>query len=352
MQVAKESILVAAVRTFCKCFAGIFGVLIGVLLIFFVLMMFTSPDIYPPKSSLMISPDAEGNRDLLSGSSPVILKLDIVGVIGTRDLTTEKIQNCLFDSREGMLGPDRVKAILLNINTPGGTVDDSDGIYRLLMDYKKKYQVPVYAYIDGLCASGGMYIASAADKIFASPSSVIGSVGVILGPAFNFSGLMDKYGVQSLTLTQGKDKDMLNPFRPWQPNEDDCLRNITAALYDRFLTIVTAGRPNLNRDKLVNEYGAQVFVGKQALENGYIDAADANYTMAVAELVKEAKIPEDMHYQVMTIEPMLPFFAELTREKFSLLTGKITHQFQINAFMSSELSGKLLYMYLPGMASQ
>ena len=67
---------------------------------------------------------------------------------------------------------------------PGGAADDSVGIYRALCEYKKKYNVPIYAFVDGLCASGGMYIACAADKIYATPSSVIGSVGVIMGPLF------------------------------------------------------------------------------------------------------------------------------------------------------------------------
>lgn len=65
---------------------------------------------------------------------------------------------------------------LVYINTPGGTVVDADGIYRALLEYKTKYDVPIYAYIDGLCASGGMYVALAADKIFASDVSLIGSV--------------------------------------------------------------------------------------------------------------------------------------------------------------------------------
>src|SRR6267154_4726908 len=115
MEYARESILVSAVRTFCKAFAGIIGILIGIVLIFFAMMMFSSPDIYPPKSTLVISPDANGNRDLLPQSSPVILKLDIQGVIGQGDLTTDKVQNSLFDSREGMLAQDRVKGILLYI---------------------------------------------------------------------------------------------------------------------------------------------------------------------------------------------------------------------------------------------
>src|SRR6267154_729814 len=158
-----------------------------------------------------------------------------------------------------------------------------------------------------------MYIASATDKILASPSSVIGSIGVILGPTFNFSGLMDKYGVQALTITQGKDKDMLNPFRPWQPGEDASLRNITLNLYDRFVSIVTTARPNLDRDKLINEYGAQVFVAENAQMLGYIDNGNADYDTAISELAKAAKIPENDMYQVLTIEPMHPFLSDLAQ---------------------------------------
>ncbi len=347
MEYSRESIIVSAVRTFCRSFAAIIGIAIGLGVAFICLMMFSSPDIFPPKSSLVISPDADGNRELLSPVSPVILKIDIVGVIGTRDLTTEKIKNSLLDSRTGMLAGNRVKAILLYINTPGGTVDDSDGIYRNLLDYKEKYQVPIYAYVDGMCASGGMYIASAADKVFAAPSSVIGSVGVLLGPTFNFSGLMDRYGVSSLTITQGKDKDMLNPFRPWVPGEDNSLRNITADLYMRFISIVTSARQELDTEKLINEYGAQVFVSKRAQELGYIDVSDSDYSTAVNALSQAAQLSDDKPYQVMTIQPARPFLSDLTEGKLSLLSGKITHKFQINSYMDSDLSGKFLYLYQP-----
>lgn len=347
MEFSRESILVSAVRTFCKSFAAVIGILIGAVLVFIGLNLFSGPDIYPPKSTLTISPDASGNRDLLPHTDPVVLKIDIAGVIGQGDLIADKVENSLLDSREGMLSNNRVKAVLLYINTPGGTVDDADGIYRALLAYKSKYQVPIYAYVDGLCASGGMYIASAADKIYASPSSVIGSVGVILGPAFNFSGLMNLYGVQSTTITEGKDKDMLNPFRPWVPGEDASLRAITADLYERFVSIVTSARPNLNKDALINTYGAQVFVSKRAQELGYIDVADSNYNTALTDLASQAQIAHDMPYQVMTIGPSHPWLSSLADGKFSLLSGKITHEFQFNSSMNSELSGRFLYLYQP-----
>ncbi len=349
MEFRNDSIIVSAVRTLCKAFAAIIGIMIGLILVFVTLKMFSTPDIFPPKTTLVLAPDANGSRDLLPQTTPVILRIDINGVIGQRDLTTAKIQNCLLDSREDMLSHNRVKAVLLYINTPGGTVDDANGIYRALLDYKQKYQVPIYAYVEGMCASGGMYIACTADRIFASETSIIGSIGVILGPTFNFSGLMDRYGVQSLTITEGKDKDMLNPFRPWRPGEDNSLRVLTASLYEQFVEIVTRARPRLDRDKLIEDYGAQIFVAQTAQKLGYIDVADTDYSTAVAQLAKDAQI--DSAYQVMKIEPVHPFLADLTDSKCSLLSGKITHTFQIGP-LSSEMSGRLLYLYQPGLEMQ
>lgn len=347
MNFARESIIVSAIRSFCTSFAGIVGVLIGLILIFICVAMFSAPDIYPPQSKLLIEPDANGSRTLLHQTAPVILKLNIRGEIGLKDLTYDNFNSLLLDSREGMLAHDRVKAILLHINTPGGAADDSDWIYEALMAYKKKFQVPVYAYVEGMCASGGMYVASSADKIYSAPSSIIGSVGVLLGPVFNFSGLMQQYGVQSLSLTQGKDKDMLNPYRAWQPGEDASLRAITASLYERFVNVVATARPNLDRTKLVNEYGAQVYIAKQAMEYGYIDNADATYGAVLTDLAAAANIAADTHYQVFSMQTAPSFLQDLVQNKFGLLSGKITHSFPGATHFNPELNGRFLYLYQP-----
>ena len=210
------------------------------------------------------------------------------------------------------------------MDTPGGTVTDSDAIYRALMEYKQKYKIPIYAFVDGLCASGGMYITSAADKIFATSSSVIGSVGVIIGPMFNVSQLMDKYGVHALNITAGKDKDMLSPFRPWKEGEDSSLRAITEALYQQFLSIVTSARPHLDKDKLINTYGAQIYDAALAEQYGYIEAANSSYSSALAALASVAQL-EEHHYQVFQISPPHFFFSDLASEKLELLRGKVTH---------------------------
>lgn len=348
MNYLKESIFVHALRTLCSTFAGAFGILVAFIVIFFFLTFFSSSQITPEKSEMTIEADAEGRRDVLSASSPVILRLDFHGILGDRDLTSAKIESILLDSQEGLLQHERVKAIFMHVNTPGGETTNCDGIYRALLAYKKKYNVPIYAFVDGLCCSGGMYITSAADRVYATPPSVIGSVGIILGPAFNFTDLMGKIGVQSLTLTEGKDKDMLNPFRPWKEGEAQSLRNILSGLYDRFVDIVTQSHPRLAKENLIDDYGAQVYLSNQAQALGYIDVADSDYNTAMRDLAEAAKIPQGTKYQVVKLSPPHSFLSEIAQKSSPLITGKLSHTFDVGQQQPSpDFAGKFLYLYTP-----
>lgn len=348
MNFTRESIFVNAARSFCTSFAAVLGVVIALVVAVIAITMVSGPNFLPPPAEPLIMPDASGERTLLSGSAPAVLRIDIRGVVGMGDVTGSKIREVLADSREGLLRGNRVKAILLHMDTPGGTVTDADAIYRALLNYKAKYNVPIYAFVDGLCASGGMYIVSAADKVFATPSSVIGSIGVIMGPTFNFSDAMAKWGIASLTLTQGKDKDELNPFRPWKPDEGASLRAITASMYTRFVDIVTKARPRLSKDKLIQDYGAHVFVAQEAQELGYVDEGNSDYSHALSALVQAAGIHEDEKYQVVLLSPPKPLFPEFIQGMANLKDGKITHKMEFSPYLSSELTGKLLYLYVPG----
>lgn len=350
MKFTHESIFVSAVRSFCTSFAALLGILLGIIVIIAVIAMASSSStLQPPKNDMAVLPDANGNRKILADTTPAILRLDIDGVIGLGDLTYQNIKRFLLDSQEDLLKSNRVKGILLYINTPGGTVTDSDQIHQLLLAYKKKYKVPIYAWISDLCASGGMYIVSAADKVYSASTSTIGSVGVILGPAFNFSQVMDKIGIQSLTLAEGKDKDMLNPFRPWQPGEEQSLRAITSSLYNQFVNIVVEGRSRVDREKLISDYGAQVFGSNEAEAIGYIDVANAEYNTALSDLAKAAGIAETQEYQVFKIQSPTNLLSQLTAGHSVLLSGKLTHIFQIGQNTTPELSGKFLYLYEPAL---
>jgi protease-4 len=339
----RESIWSAIVRRFFVSIAAVLGFGLGIFLLFAMFTVSSSQELLPPKSEIKIGVDAEGHRELLPMSDPAILRLNIHGVIGLDGLTATGIENILLDSREDFLAGDRVKGILLHLDTPGGTATDSYEIYHALMLYKKKYNVPVHAYIDGICASGGMYIASAADKIYCSPAAMVGSVGVILGPNFNFSAAMEKYGVQAVTLTEGKGKDELNPFRPWHPGEADSIQTIIAQSYEMFVTAVTEGRPRITREKLVDVYGAHIFSAQDGLSHGYVDTL-SDYPTALKEFAAACGIEEKQPYQVVQLAAPRSFLDDLAQGS-SILKGKVTHTFDFGPLARPELSGRLLYLY-------
>ncbi|MCB1107629.1 MAG: S49 family peptidase [Chlamydiia bacterium] len=347
MELKRESIFVSAVRSFCNVFAGFIGILIALFVIGIIVAAIAKPQMVSDKTQMIIAADADGNRTLLSHSAPAVLRLNIHGVIGSRDLNSKTVQSQLLDSRGGMLKGDRVKAILLHINSPGGTAFDAHDIYQSLIEYKEKYKVPIYAYINGMCASGGMMIACAADKIISSPIGIIGSVGVLMGPNFNVADLMERYGVKQLTITKGKDKDMLSPFRPWQAGEDKSLKDIVAYDYDVFVNLVAKARPRLSQAKLVNEYGAQVYDPIKAQEYGYIDEANGSYSKALAALVEEASISEP--YQVVELKILHPVLSDLIEGKSSILSGKIKHELSLPSELSPELMNRSLYLYSPSL---
>lgn len=346
----RESIFFSAIRAFFIALFAMVGICFGfILLIILVGVLAAGSSATTTELEMTYTPEivanADGVRKSLSKESPVILKLNVVGVIGADPLTTDAVRRQLEESREGSLKNNRVKAILLNINSPGGTVVDSDGIYRAIKEYKERYKVPVYAYVDGLCASGGMYVASAADKVFASDVSIIGSIGVLSPAFFNFTQLMEKIGVQALTLTAGKGKDELNPLRPWVPGEQDTLQHLIDYYYSQFVDIVTANRPNLDKKKLVDEYGAKVFNPIQAKEYGYINENGFDYSSSLKLLLKEIAIEDDF-YQVVELQKKT-WYSELFKTEWSLLKGKVTHEIRLSPDMHPDLMNQFLYLYRP-----
>ncbi|MEX0961672.1 MAG: S49 family peptidase [Simkaniaceae bacterium] len=343
MNLSRESIFVSALRSFAKALFGTIGALIGVGIIVVVFSLFLSKShVVMEQTTIQIEPDANGKRTPLSSNSPIVLKVNIQGVIGSRHKQSADYQRQFDDSQGFTLSEGRVKAVLLDINSPGGSAIDSDNLYRMIMTYKEKYQVPVYAFVNGLCASGAMYAACAADKIISTPVSIIGSVGVIMGPNFNVYELMQKYGVKQLSLIEGKDKDLLNPYREWSEEEAKPLKPVSEYLYERFVSIVALSRPRLTKENLKEVYGANIYPAPLALEYGYIDDYQGDYAEALDELVKLAKI--DGEYQVVSLKSQTPFLQDLIKEKSPLLTGKIKHEFFEETPFNKE---PFLYLFKP-----
>ncbi len=340
-----ESIFFASIRAFFTALFAMIGICVGIvpLIILIAAVAETSTTEMDTTYTQEIVANAQGDRKSLAKETPVILKINVEGVIGGESLSMGSIRKLLVESREGSLANNRVKAILLRINSPGGTVVDADGIYHAIKDYKERYKIPVYAHVDGLCASGGMYAACAADKIFASDVSLIGSVGVIVPSFLNFTQLIDKVGVQALTLSAGKDKDLLNPLRPWRPEEPKIFQDLIDYFYLHFVNIVVENRPHLDKNKLINDYGANIFNAVRAQEYGFIDAVENTQEGTLKRLLKQINI-EDDNYQVIEMQRKT-WFSELFKSEWPLLKGKIIHQIQLSPDFDSKLEGRFLYLY-------
>lgn len=161
-----------------------------------------------------------------------------------------------------------VKAIVLDINSPGGTVASVQNIYSEIL--KAKESKKVVALFRDVAASGGFYIAMAADKIVAEPGTITGSVGVIMQTS-NVEGLFDKIGVKVVPITSGKYKDIGSSFRPMSDAEKAILQDMVNDTYTQFFAAVKAGRPDVKPEDLAEYTDGRVFTGQRAYNLGFVD---------------------------------------------------------------------------------
>lgn len=162
----------------------------------------------------------------------------------------------------------QTKAVLLRVNSPGGTVAASQEVYALIHELRKAGK-PVVVSVGDVCASGCYYIASAADAIVANRGSLTGSIGVI-SQGLNFKGLLDKLGIADQTFKTGKFKDLASPTRTLNPEEVELLQNLINDSYEQFITDVSDSR-KINIDELRKVAQGQVYTGKQALGIKLVD---------------------------------------------------------------------------------
>lgn len=184
-----------------------------------------------------------------------------------------------------------VKAVLLRINSPGGGVTASDVMYGELKRFREKTGKPIIASMMDLGASGGYYIACAADRIYAMPTTVTGSIGVIMITP-DLSGLMRKIGVDTNVIKSGPLKDAGSPFRDMQDNERAVFQGMIDRMCERFLDVVAAGRAGkLSRDRIRELADGRVYLGEEAKALGLVDEV-GGLPEAIAAAKREAGIAE------------------------------------------------------------
>lgn len=314
MKLVRESLFSSTIRSFCISFFAVIGIVIAFFLVMLVFGAGKTSKALETSNFDVIIPDTNGRRYPLASNQPLLLRLDIVGPImpdngggmfAPSSVGLDSIRSALNESHMGPLKDNRIKGVLLYINSPGGAGYLCEPIYESIKEYSLKYQIPVYAYVEGYCASAAMYIACSAQKIYSNSSSVIGSVGAFW-KFFNYSQGMQKIGVENKTLTAGKGKDSMNPFQPWEPGSSDNYQTILDETYNQFVDVVAAARPKLSKSSLINKYGAEVFYSPTAEKLGYIDGAGYQYPQVVQLLAEEAGITGN-NYQVVQLLPKVKF---------------------------------------------
>lgn len=202
-----------------------------------------------------------------------------------------------FLSLKGLTRPDRIKeelekaakdkhikAVVLRINSPGGTVSGADVVLHELLAFKAEQNLPVVACLTGLATSGGYYVAQAADTIVAYPTCITGSIGV-LSMKLNLKGLMDKVGVDGEIVKSGRWKDFWSPFRPATPEEKRMMQEIIDDFYRGFVEVVAKGR-KLKLEEVRRVADGRIFTASQAKDLGLVD--QLGYLDDALEMAKKA----------------------------------------------------------------
>jgi len=203
-----------------------------------------------------------------SGSEKHTALIDLDGVISassqaSADRMTEGLRNAFED--------ENTAGVILRINSPGGSPVQSGYIYDEVRRLREIHpDVPLYAVITDICASGGYYVAAAADQIYADKASIVGSIGVISN-GFGFVKSLERLGVERRLIAAGENKGFMDPFSPLKPDEVAHFRSVIKDIHEQFIGSVEAGRgERLNAQE--NLYGGLIWSGERSLELGLVDA--------------------------------------------------------------------------------
>ena len=165
----------------------------------------------------------------------------------------------------------RTQGIVLRINSPGGSPVQAGYINDEIKRLRTKYpEIPLYAVVEDVCASGGYYVAAAADKIYINKASMIGSIGVLMN-GFGFTGTMEKLGVERRLLAAGENKGFLDPFSPMSDEQKGHAKQMLSEVHEQFIDVVRKGRGKRLKET-PDMFSGLVWVGQKSIELGLADA--------------------------------------------------------------------------------
>lgn len=248
---------------------GIFFKLMALCYVVFIVVMLRSP--------------AEGL--VRGGAEPYAAIIEVNGVIAAdQDASADNIITALREAFDDQ----QVLGVVLRINSPGGSPVQSGYVYDEINRLKQMRDLPVYAVIMDMGASGAYYIAAAADEIYADKASLVGSIGVV-GSGFGFTGTMEKLGIERRLYTSGEHKGFLDPFTPENPAEKEFWQGVLKVTHNQFIEQVRLGRGD--RLKETPEiFSGLVWSGEQAVEMGLIDGLSSTSQLVRTKFDSEEMI--------------------------------------------------------------
>ena len=206
---------------------------------------------------------------------------------------------------------DSIKAVVLVVDSPGGAVGASQEIYRALEKLREKK--PVVVSMGNVAASGGYYISTPANVIYANPGTITGSIGVII-QHMNLKNLMSKIGIKVENIKSGKNKDILYPNNELTEEQKKLIETTIKDVYEQFLDSIVKYR-NIDKEKLRKFADGRIFSGRQAVQIGLVDKL-GNVQDAIDEARKLAKLKED-EFRIIELKDKEPFLKKLLDSKLT-----------------------------------
>lgn len=233
-----------------------------------------------------------GSTENIAGSTEA--HLAVVNIIGTIDSGNQSVNSVdTIKSLKSAFEAKGSRAVVLNINSPGGSPVQSDDIWQEIQYLKKQNpDKKVYAVIGDMGASGAYYIASAADQIWVNPSSLVGSIGVIM-PNYGVSGLAQKLGIEDRTMTAGSNKDILSMSKPIDAEQKQHIQALLDNVHSHFIQAVKTGRGNKLKSNDPAIFSGLFWTGEQAIKLGIADKAGN-----LESLKRELDISRTVNYTV------------------------------------------------------
>ena len=181
------------------------------------------------------------------------------------------------------------KAVALLINSPGGSPVQSEHIYTILRSKANEKNIPILVFVEDMAASGGYVLACAGDTIYASPNSIVGSIGVISG-GFGFTDAIQKLGIERRVYAEGSNKALLDPFQPIKDSDVAIIRDAQRDVHAWFVNLVKERRPALDFDKAEDYFTGKIWSGKRAKELGLVDEHGELYSVIKEKYGKDTKV--------------------------------------------------------------